>query len=387
MSRYDCRRCDWRPATDDDSPGPLSQLSEHAFEQEHWLCSVCGISLPRDRIAVCTPCLADTRRRLTQIVETYAILPTYLGRVPSASDWRRSGPRGDGNPLLGGDVLSMLASGSGGRSQIRGVLMPDGKRSVEHEQDEHVGDPPSVAHELASWEDDWRLWRGEPAAEVAPDVSTAANYLLVRLPWAADTHEAFAEFATDVRRLLSRLETATATGDRDDVGASCFSCGTDLRRTYADPKPCRHERPSMALQVLRWTIPEREPKPVYETVLERDARVEAWELQHEHCRQGGMEPTWHCPRHACGRVYTLQEYTFAMAAEMHAKRERAHYWVPIATAARLVERTQATVRQWTEDERVGVPIACDVKTRRLHVLLASVFSANAARKRRRQRVA
>lgn len=393
--RYDCRRCDWRPAKDDDSPGPLTQLADHAQDAEHWLCRCCGLSLPIDALAVCTPCVAEARRDLAGIVETYALLPDYLARVSSPSDWRRSGPRSGGNPLPGGDALAMRSNGSQGRTQIRGVLMPDGTRNWDHEADEHVSDPPSVAYELGQWEDDWRHERGEGAAPYAATVTGAAHYLNSRLQWAADTLPSFEEFATDLRKLRSRLETATATDEPADVGAMCQQddCGTDLRRNYDMAQPCHHERPSQALQIVGWTEPPEdvEPKPIYETREERDVRLEQWAEKHAHCDQGGRAPTWKCPR--CRRVYTQPEYNLALASSMRAKRQDAHQWVPVAVAARLVDRTQAVIKRWAEveawepEKAEPVLMACDIKTRRLRVLLSTVFRANDHRQRRRKRAA
>lgn len=393
MSRYHCRRCDWQPAKDDNAPGPLSQLADHAANDGHPLCILCGQSLPTEDVRTCLPCIADTRRRLQAVADTYALLPEFRVRVSSPSDWRRSGPRSDEPPLPGGDPLVMLAGGSKGRSQDRGVQWAGGL-DFSHAEDEHESDAPSVANELGSWEDDWRTTRGEPAAEHGATVMSALGYLMPRLSWAAETHDAFDEFATDLRRLLSRLETATATDERADSGAACIDCGTDLQRGYADPKPCGHDRPTQELMILGYRRPEPtendpdpKPVPIRETIPERDLRLEQWAEKHTHCDQGGQETVWRCPNPRCQRTtYDPGEYGLAVGMSMRAKRDDAHYWVPVAVAARLVDRTQAVVKRWAEDDEHPVLMVCDLKTRRLRVLLASVFRASDA-KARRNRVA
>jgi hypothetical protein len=267
------------------------------------------------------------------------------------------------------------------------ALRPDGGHWVEAQpNDNHPEDAPAIAFELSRWEDDWREVRGEPVAMAEASVVGCVGYLVSHLDWAAQQHPAFQEFATDVRRLLSRLATTTAMAEFDNIGAACLTCDTDLRRTYGEPKPCHHTRPDLTLQVIGWTVPEpeEEPKPIHETVRQRDERVQAWELQHRRCDQGGLEPTWHCPR--CRRVYDEEEYNRAVAAEMRTKRDGARYWVSVALAARLVNRTQATIRRWIEDDREAIEVACDMRSRRMQVLLSSVFAAS-ARRARRKRVA
>lgn len=383
--RYGCRRCDWRPEPGDDTPGPATQLADHAAEAKHPLCIVCARSLGQGEVGTCLPCIADARHRLDAIVNAYALLPGEFDRIPSPSDWRRNGPSSDETALPGGNALAMLAGGSQGRSQILGILLPNGERSTDHENDEHPGDPGSIAFELSRWEDDIRSYRGEPAATEPATVAGAARYLMARLTWIAETHPAFDEFTTELRRMLSWLATATATAERDDTGAACLDCGTDLRRAYAEARPCHHERPSQRLRVVGyWTDDEGRKHPIYETLTERDDRLAAWDAEHEKCRQGGREEMWRCPNPSCKRDYTDQEYRRAVAYEMRLKRDTTEHWVPLSVAARLVDRTQATVRLWTEQG--DVETACDVKTRRLHVWLASVFRTD-SRKARRGRAA
>lgn len=384
--RFACARCDWGPSELDQPAGPETQLLEHALESGHPLCRCCGKSLPEQDVAACLPCVADTRRRLAQVLSSYAMLPAVFGRLSSPSDWRRNGPREEGTSLPGGDALVLCGPGSNGRAQLLTGWWEDGTPWLdlaEHADDEHPGDTPSVLFELWSWEVDWRSWRGEPESQGAVTLAGVVDYLTIRLGWAADTHTAFPDFAHLVRVLLSRLETTLATGERSDVGAACQSCGADLQRHYAEPKPCEHDRPTLIPQ-WRDHGPADSERDCRETSDELDDRVAAWEARHSHCTQGGLEQSWACP--SCPRVYSEEDYRRAVAAEMFLKRGMAHYWVPVETAARLADRTQATIRRWLDDGETDVPVACDLRTRRLRVLLSSVLAASQA-KARRSRVA
>lgn len=213
MSRYDCRRCDYRAETADD-------LADHAMTAGHPLCPVCTRSLTHDDPPMgCERCLTRAREDLAAIVELYALLPAVMRASaygqPGAP---RNGSRSSERQIPGGDALVMLGGGS------HAYTAP----GVE------AGDPPSVAFELSRWEDDWRITRGEPAAQVDANVTTAAGYLEVHARWAASEHPAFDEFATDMRSLRARLESACGRTDRAEKGAPCMDCGELLRRRWTD---------------------------------------------------------------------------------------------------------------------------------------------------------
>jgi hypothetical protein len=290
----DCRRCDWRP-------GEGVSLAEHAAESGHPLCLVCHRSLASDRPQTCLACLADIRRELGSIVDLYALLPGFMVGLAYGEPGK---PRSDGGAsdaaLPGGDFLVLLAGGSRGMAHV-----------WDDESVEVAGDPKSVAFELGRWEDDWRLTRGEPAAEVEGTVSSAVAYLMPRMGWAADQHPAFDEFAADIRRLLSRLRTATATDDRPETGAPCFDCHATLVRV--------------------WT-------------------------------KDGLSDDWRCPR--CGATYDSARYFLAVRAEMEHRRALEE-WVPLQEAVDASLRPARTLRTWIA--RGQVAAACRLADRKLLV--------------------
>lgn len=219
-----CHRCDWQHDRDVPDP-PRAQLAAHSAESGHPLCVVCLGSLEPTELQTCLGCLASVRRLMAEIVDLFAMLPETLGHPKGAMLDPDSVTSAKDRPLPGGDALVMLGPGG------RGPCEPS--------------DPPAVAFELGTWEDDWRHCRREPAADCDATVISAVSYLSRNAGWAAEHHTAFDEFAGDVRRMHHRLEVATAMDDRPQVGVPCFECGADLRRRlgeehYACPR-CRRE--------------------------------------------------------------------------------------------------------------------------------------------------
>lgn len=318
MTRWACRRCDWTP--EPEGGAGRGQLVGHRVESGHPLCILCATSLPDDRPLTCLPCLADVRRSLAALVDLYALLPAAM---MGGAYGEPSKPRSDGGEpaFPGGDALVMLAGGSRGLEQLRS----------DDPEPEIPGDPESVAFELGRWEDDWRLTRGEPAATGVGTVAGAAGYLEVRMGWAADRHLAFDEFAGDVRRLLSRLRTATATDDRPEVGAPCFEgdCGGTLHRA--------------------WT-------------------------------ETGLSEDWSCPR--CRRVYEPAAYWLAVRSEMETRRALQD-WVPLQEAVDASRRPHKTIRTWMA--RGQVLAACRLADRQLVVWWPHVYERVFSTERRTAR--
>lgn len=186
---------------------------------------MCSRELKPEETRTCLPCLGNTRRQLHQIGRLYALLPSMLGRPDGASMGAVMGGHSDEAALPGGAVLAMLGPGAPG-----GDGRPD--------------DPPAVAHELATWVEDWAEIRGEHPPTSAK-VATSVDWLSRRAGWAAGTHDAYDEFACDLRRILGWLEAHTGTSDRAEVGPPCPYCRTsNLLRAFtehglADEWECR----------------------------------------------------------------------------------------------------------------------------------------------------
>lgn len=334
-----CHRCPESADYDRD------RLPVHAVEAGHPLCVVCNRSLRPYEPRTCDGCVQRTRDTLADIADLYAELPGNLDRAPT-----REHP--------GGQPLVMLSWGS------EGAFWSDGQHAATAGNDNWPSDPPSVAYALARWEDDWRSSRGEPAPERPSEskrrpasridrvMRDAVHYEQRHLQWAANNHAAFDEYAADLRKLRRTLEQATTRHDRPEYGAPCFDCGEPLERGWEDPTVCRHTRPDLRLLWARdvteddWTeafgdpaynastaqitargwcgCDDRRAPHVHETVVERDARIAAWESEHmetkpgqrDGCQQGGRGDVWECRR--CGRAYGDDEYRLALRAKLEA---------------------------------------------------------------------
>jgi hypothetical protein len=262
---------------------------------------VCAGHLDESEPQTCVACLGRVRRDLREVVELYALLPDQLGHATARPPDAGGSSSGGSAPLPGGDVLAMMAPGSDGAfwrdrdttsrlertpwrlparlrhdplvwsadptrqaEQASGVTWESGSANPHRESD-----PPSVVHELATWEDDWRRQRDESAAGPASVVS-AVGYLSRAAGWAADRHPAFDEFAADVARLRSRLEVATAMDSRPLVSGDvrCFQCQIPLRRDWSEE---------------------------------------------------GLSDDWHCPR--CRTAYDQASFWLAMRATLEAQRD------------------------------------------------------------------
>lgn len=201
---------------------------ESAVEPLVRTCTVCDRrALADHERQTCLDCLVAVRRSLAALPWLVRAGEHQVGVVPSVQVGE--GRRGVDAPLPGGDLLALIAPGSAGAAQVRDIVAG---RDAEHAQDEKPDDPPSVAAELASWEDDWRRLREEPAATRAPSVEASVAYLVARLGWAADHHEAFGDFGAAVESLATRLRAAVGLADATERGAPCLDCGAALQRRY-----------------------------------------------------------------------------------------------------------------------------------------------------------
>ena len=331
-----CARCTWQPDPDGDTSA-REQLRAHALDWQHPLCCVCGRSLPDTHPQACEPCTVDTQQTLAAVLHLWTELPRELGH-PKATPLDRDGRGGsEEHALPGGTVLALLAPGGTGQ-QPRRLTPTDRQRGLtglEHAVDNQADSTPSVAWTLTTHEDDWRHTRGEPAADgggsTVQVVRAAHGYLERHGRWAATSHPAYAEYATDLRELLVRLEVATGRVRRPvRAGAACFDCSGALVR------------------------------PVDSDGLEVEDVVR--------CRQ-------------CGSSYSGARYLLALAAQ---RADALAGWVPYRAAAAAAARPLPTVWSWVQ--RLQVTAVCRVTDRTVLVWYPDV-DARAGRKTRGEDVA
>ena len=192
-------------------------------------CCICDNDLRPHAPQTCLPCYTCTRSRIPEIGDLYAALPDCIGHLTGTWSNRSRVDGSRHHPIPGGDALVLLAGGGGNGVQ------PSRRGDRSHAADQWPTDPPSVAGELARWEDDWRTARRDSPAPNAPTVTTATRYLLTHLRWAATEHPAFDEFATDIDALHQRLSIVTG-GDNKPVKseAHCLTCHTRLVQHWTD---------------------------------------------------------------------------------------------------------------------------------------------------------
>jgi len=277
-----CARCDFRP-TDDPDVGHREQLAFHAAEALHPLCVACTRSLQKfEGGFTCDGCLNDARTLLAGIVTMWQELPQHLGHLRSPSyDSDRPGAS-DGRPILGGDLVVMMAKGSPGWKE-------DGHSTKD-------GDPVSVMFELGWWADTWQQAREEHTLPMSlrRSVEQIAGYLETRARWAATTHPGFDAYLRDVRDLHGMLERATQRHRAAErANSACFDCNGPLVR-----------------------------------------KVGPDGLADEHVTCG-----------TCRRKYTPAEYLLAQADTITTARESLG-WVTVAAASYASQRPSRTIRDW-----------------------------------------
>lgn len=174
-------------------------------------CLLCRRPLHPTDLRCCVTCVGLVRRQLRSIPGLVALGEQVLAEPASPS---YDGSRGGDDELPGGDLLVLLGPGA-----------PTGAG--------HPSDPMPVLHTLATWVRDWAETRGEDTLPL-PDPGDLCGWLSQRAGWAASYHDAFDEFARDLRQVVTALEDATGAGDRPETGAPCLSCQALLVRDHDD---------------------------------------------------------------------------------------------------------------------------------------------------------
>jgi len=174
-------------------------------------------------LRTCLRCLAEVRRDLVTVGRLFALLPSMLGHLPGG---QLDSIMGQGNEpgMPGGDILAMLGPGS--------AATGDGGDLVGRPAGEPL-DPPPVSFELGTWVEGWSERRRE-TVRLSATVAAKVEWLSVRAGWASEHHEAFPYFASDVRRIVARLEDATGTSERPEHGPPCPYCRASLLREWTD---------------------------------------------------------------------------------------------------------------------------------------------------------
>lgn len=232
-----CLRCD--PTAD-----LVDNPETHALEAGHPLCARCNRSLRFEEANACTRCVERLLGNLTDLIDAYEALPDearYIGGT------RHTHP--------GGNLLVLAGPGSEGRTGLTGARLSTGGSDDSHARDEHASDPPSVAFELGSLEQDWRRAFGHPSA--MPPASgqlsrpraflngvtrAAIRYLQQHAQWCAASYpDGFVEACEVAWRLRLRVYGALGWLEPRQARAWCLDCaavGADSQLEQGDAWWC-----------------------------------------------------------------------------------------------------------------------------------------------------
>lgn len=186
-------------------------------------CSVCRRVHVEGR--TCAECKATTREALHDVARMCAALPAEV---------EHRGTEGEAMMLLG-PAADPEAIGHMEASVLAGRVPPDYLEHANHELH-----PLFV---LGSWDAVWRdaLEHGEPMERnargklvpVRVTIAGAVTYIDQQLTYMADhEHVPFEDFARDVRRCRTHMESVLHDGEQVDRGAPCMTCNVPLERTW-----------------------------------------------------------------------------------------------------------------------------------------------------------
>lgn len=326
-SKYECRRCDFVAADDDDR-------ADHARAARHPLCIVCYRSLPDDRRQCCVRCEANAKADIHDIVEAVTLAPEII----EAGGYR-------------GILVDLLAYASDGAIESpRQQLHPDDyvylNSRGQRVPPEHPSDPWPVLAVLEGIERTWRLEFGHGPATNVATITSCAAYLSEWTGLAARSFRGFDDDAHTLKTLRLRLKHAEGTSDDPETGVKCLDC--------EDVKLVRAYRPPV--------LPVPDP---------RRSKNGQRGLEEE-----GKADTYECP--ACRRTYDWADYGKAV----HHYAANIGGWVKIADGAAAVRRTPMQVWRWINDGKLTVACLLDKKDRRARVHIDALREVDEAHPRR-----
>lgn len=174
-------------------------------------CRVCGLTHAN---GTCAECMADSRANLHKIAR-------LCGSLPEEVEHR--GINGEAMMLLG-PAADPEARGHLEASVLAGRVPAD-----------YLTDASGETHPvfvLLSWQ---MIWRDALEHDEAPDsqLDTAVTYIDQQMTYMGGyEHVPFEDFAGDLRRCVTHLESVLHDGVQVDRGAPCMNCGVLLERAW-----------------------------------------------------------------------------------------------------------------------------------------------------------
>lgn len=195
---------------------------------------------------------------------------------------------------------------------------------------------------LRWWSDDWRReWGVERDGQT---LATEVAFLKPILGWVYDHELHFNDFARDVKRARAKLENVLYAGERAERGVPCLYDGCGGKRLVRKMEAVRGKE-----------------------------GCKAW-----------VWSNWHCP--SCHREWGEDQYVAMVTlANEETKTEiiNGEEWCAVDKAARNVDRSRSTIRQWVHKGHVAQ--VCIIAGRRLgFVRMADVVARHEAAARRKR---
>ena len=185
-------------------------------------CIVCGIEHVDQR--TCPECVGQAREDVFEIRKLWRNLPRHAlvggnnGKLEAARE------------IPGGEAMVLLIPGSHGKGATAAKRRGDDASHLEDERDSETMLPELC---LVNWEEDWRRMLGNPPdPDVPASLEDAATFLDEHLSWAAQEHDAFDEFAREVRQQRAHIEDVLHAGERTETGAPCLEHNKPLVKVY-----------------------------------------------------------------------------------------------------------------------------------------------------------
>jgi hypothetical protein len=218
-----------------------------------------------------TTTVGEARDNLNQIVDLYAHLLDQALNGGHDGHLEAARPHPTDSMTMLGPIANYEAWSHQTATRIRANIT--GRDWV---TDDHDHDPDHPALVLAWWDDMWRTLNQHLPA-VTPTLSAYANYLNLNMTaMAREPRANFHEFAADMTRTRTQLESLLYAGEADERGVQCLKCNTPLTRRSDPPRAGN--------------------------------KVD----------QGGLRDEWVCPAPGCRRRYSTAEYYFAVAQAFRA---------------------------------------------------------------------
>lgn len=173
------------------------------------------------------------RQLVWEIRDLYRELPDVIASLAGLHATRYDRGSGGGTrrttdtTLIGGDAMLMYAPGNTDPLPPPKMTHID-KALLEAERQ----DPPSVTAVLATWEDAWRVERGDPAA-TSTSLADTVTYLTTHTTWASRSSAGFDDYLDELTALRGRLRLVAGHINPPKASdAPCIDCNGTIVQRY-----------------------------------------------------------------------------------------------------------------------------------------------------------